>query len=401
MEKYGFLGELVRGGLFFLQNCLLSVNFTFWITTEKTTLNTFFCIYKALIMSKIGCSIKVVDLFCGIGGLTHGLRKAGLDVVAGYDIDSTCKYAYEANNKSKFFNQDVSNIEGSKLSEQYNGADLKVLVGCAPCQPFSTYSFKTKDKNKWRLLMQFSRIINEVQPNIISMENVPRLAKFTKEPVLQEFLKNLTNNGYKYSWEIVNCADYGIPQYRKRLVLLASKFGDISLIPKTHTPQNYITVEDAISKLEPLKSGETSKKDTLHKASKLSDLNLKRIKQSKPGGTWKDWDEELWLDCHKKASGSTYVSVYGRMKWGVPAPTMTTHCIGIGNGRFGHPEQDRAITLREAAILQSFPKEYKFVKGNSDFNKRTMSIHIGNAVPVRLGEVIGESIKLHLRKYHS
>jgi len=195
----------------------------------------------------------------------------------------------------------------------------------------------------------------------------------------------------------VNCADYGIPQYRKRLVLLASKLGDISLIPKTHTPQNYMTVEDAIGKLEPLKSGETSKKDTLHKASKLSDLNLKRIQQSKPGGTWKDWDEELRLDCHKKKSGSTYVSVYGRMKWDEPAPTMTTHCTGIGNGRFGHPEQDRAITLREAAILQSFPKKYKFVEKNADFNKRTMSIHIGNAVPVKLGEVIGKSIIAHIQ----
>ncbi|MEM0991390.1 MAG: DNA (cytosine-5-)-methyltransferase [Bacteroidota bacterium] len=346
-------------------------------------------------------SVKVIDLFCGIGGLTHGLHKEGLNVVAGYDIDDLCEYPYEANNEAKFFAKDVVEIKGEELNEQFSDCDIKVLVGCAPCQPFSTYSFKSKDKAKWRLLYEYGRLIEETQPDIISMENVPRLAKFTKEPVFRDFLDLLKKNGYeKPFFRIVNCANYGVPQNRKRLVLLASKKGDITLIDPTHEDGNYETVKNAIGKLEPLESGEESQKDVLHKASRLSELNLKRIKQSKPGGTWKDWDEELRLKCHKKASGNTYVSVYGRMSWDKPSPTITTHCTGIGNGRFGHPEQDRAITLREAAILQSFPNKYKFVPKGESFNKRRMSIHIGNSVPPRLGQAIGSSIKKHIEEYY-
>ena len=123
---------------------------------------------------------------------------------------------------------------------------------------------------------------------------------------------------------------------------------------------------------------------------------MKRIRQSKPGGTWKDWDKDLRLKCHQKSSGETYVSVYGRMSWDKPAPTMTTHCIGIGNGRFGHPEQDRAITLREAALIQTFPRKYKFVEKGKSFRVKQISTQIGNAVPVKLGRVIAKSIKKHL-----
>ncbi len=341
--------------------------------------------------------VKVVDLFCGVGGLTHGLFKEGFNVVAGYDLDEACKYPYEANNKSTFFRRDIVDVSSKEINAHYKNCDIKILVGCAPCQPFSTYSYKTADKNKWQLLGHFARLIQEIQPDIVSMENVPRLAKFTKEPIFKEFLETLNNNGYNCSYKIVNCPDYGIPQHRKRLVLLASKFGKISLIPETHDQDSYKTVKNAIGKLEPLKSGEVSKKDSLHRAAKLSELNLKRIRQSKQGGTWKDWDENLVLECHKKPSGKTYVSVYGRMSWNEPAPTITTHCTGIGNGRFGHPEQDRAITLREAAILQSFPKGYKFIKPNEDFKVKTISTHIGNAVPVTLGRIIGKSIKKHLK----
>lgn len=342
---------------------------------------------------------KVVDLFCGIGGLTYGMKKAGLEVVAGYDLDNSCRYPYEANNNANFFCEDIMNLNGEILNKHYVNCDVKILVGCAPCQPFSTYSFKSSDKEKWRLLYQFSRLIDEVKPDIISMENVPRLAGFEKEPVFPDFIDNLEKSGYTVSVKIVNCANYGIPQFRKRLVLLASKLGEIKLIPETHNQSNYKTVKNAIGKLPSLKHGETDNKDYLHKASKLKPLNLKRIQQSKQGGTWKDWDKDLWLECHKKSTGKSYVSVYGRMKWNEPSPTITTQCTGIGNGRFGHPEQDRAITLREAAILQSFPKSYKFIKVNERFRVSTISRHIGNAVPVKLGEVIGKSILKHLEEY--
>jgi len=231
------------------------------------------------------------------------------------------------------------------------------------------------------------------------MENVPNLLKFKKEPVFYNFLNELKKEGF-YTWyDIVYCPDYGIPQKRKRLVLLASKKGPIKLIEPTHKVEEYVTVKSAISHLEKINSGEASKTDFIHRASKISDKNLQRIRQSLPGGSWKkDWDEELKLKCHMKDKGKTYVSVYGRMRWDQPSPTMTTFCTGIGNGRFGHPEQDRAISLREAAILQTFPDHYKFSDTKENLKFGQVSKQIGNAVPPRLGEVIGMSIIKHLRE---
>ena len=344
---------------------------------------------------------EVIDLFCGIGGLSYGLFKEGFNIKAGIDINESCKFAFEKNCKSEFISEDISTMDKSRIQKLYSDKSLKILVGCAPCQPFSSYTFKhdkTKDQ-RWQLLYKFSEFINKVKPDIVSMENVPQLLNFKKAPVFEEFAKNLEKQGYSVSYQIVYCPDYGIPQKRKRLVLLASKLGKISLLPPTHSKENYITVRDAIGKMPKLKSGEGCSSDYVHKATQLSDLNLKRIRQSKPGGSWaKDWDEDLKLKCHKDKKGKTYVSVYGRMVWDEPSPTMTTYCTGIGNGRFGHPEQDRAISLREAAILQSFPKEYKFAKNAESLKTGAVAKQIGNAVPPKLGEIIGKSINKHLKE---
>ncbi len=186
---------------------------------------------------------------------------------------------------------------------------------------------------------------------------------------------------------------------RKRLVLLASKFGEISLIKPTHTPKEYKTVKQAIGHLPKISDGEYYEKDIIHKTAKLSELNIRRIKQSKPGGTWKtDWDDDLKLACHISEKGKSYGSVYGRMKWDEPSPTMTTFCNGIGNGRFGHPEQNRALSLREAAILQSFPESYQFTDKLENLKSGAIAKHIGNAVPPKLGEVIGISIINHIKE---
>ena len=156
------------------------------------------------------------------------------------------------------------------------------------------------------------------------------------------------------------------------------------------------TVREAISHLVPLAAGDSDPSDALHSACKLSELNLRRIRASRPGGTWRDWDAALVATCHRKQSGETYPSVYGRMEWDAPSPTITTQCFGYGNGRFGHPEQDRAITLREAAILQTFPASYRFLQTGERARFYVLGRLIGNAVPVRIGEIVAESLRRHL-----
>lgn len=344
---------------------------------------------------------KVIDLFCGVGGLAHGFKLENFEVAAGFDIDNSCKFAFEHNNKSNFYSTDVKNITAREINLLFNNSKVKILVGCAPCQNFSSYMFKDKEKesNKWTLLYEFSRIIKETRPEIVSMENVAQLLNFKKAPVFEDFVNNLKKQGYYVDYQVVNCPDYGIPQNRKRLILLASKFGEIKLISKTHTKENYVTVKDTIGHLPQLKDGEKNKIDPYHFSRKLSHLNKKRIEATPPGGGWKDWKEELMLACHKKESGKSYPSVYGRMVWEKPSPTMTTHCIGYGNGRFGHPIQDRAISLREAALLQTFPMNYQFANDSNTMNTTTIARQIGNAVPVKLGQVVAKSIKEHLKQY--
>lgn len=334
--------------------------------------------------------IEAVDLFCGAGGLTAGLLQAGIEVKAGYDIEDACAYAYEYNNRGvKFILQDIQSVTGEQIKKHYSKDAIRLLAGCAPCQPFSSYNQgrDTKNDKKWPLLYAFSRLVREVWPELVTMENVPDV---TKHGVYQDFVHELKSLGYEIWAEKVSCADYGVPQIRQRHVLLASRIGKISLLPPTHLGMP-VTVRDTIAKLPKLKSGEQNKKDRLHQCARLSALNFKRIQASKPGGTWLDWPESLRTACHRKISGQTYRSVYGRMEWDKPAPTMTTLCIGFGNGRFGHPEQDRGISLREAALFQSFPNDYQFCPPQNKQSIGAIAKMIGNAVPVRLGQVIGLS----------
>ena len=345
--------------------------------------------------------IKVIDLFCGIGGLTHGLIKEGLDVVAGIDNDATCKFGYEYNNKTEFINQDILQVTAQEVNDLF-GKDrntVRVLAGCAPCQPFSKLNLKKVTQKQLQPLEKFAQLISETKPDIISMENVGGLADTKKYPIFRTFLDTLEKGGYKYKYEVVDVSEFGVPQRRRRLVLLASKFGEIDLIKRTHKDKK-VTVRDVIRHLEPIKAGEVSKNDPLHRSRKLSELNLKRIKATPHnGGNSGSWSKDLILKCHKKESGKTYSStVYGRMRWDDPAPTMTTQCIGLGNGRFGHPEQNRAISLREAAIFQTFPQKYQFIDPNKPIVINHLAKFIGNAVPVRLGSIIGKSIKQHLRE---
>ena len=344
-------------------------------------------------------SVEVVDLFCGIGGLSYGMRCQGVDVRGGFDIDLTCQYAYEYNNQAPFFHSDIADVTREQILKLYSKNAIRILAGCAPCQPFSSYAFKNKmkDPNKYDLLYEFSRLICSTSPDIVTMENVPAILKFRPKKVFQDFVATLLGQNYFVSYKIVYCPDYCIPQTRRRLVLLASKYGEITLIPPKCSPDNYKTVRDTIGLLPPIQAGETDSIDPLHKAAGLSPLNIKRIQNTPIGGSWKDWPEELKLKCHKAETGRSYGSVYGRMLWDAPSPTMTTQCTGYGNGRFGHPEQNRAISAREAALLQTFPKSYRFFQHEEEVSLGQVSRYIGNAVPPLLGEAIAESIIFHLR----
>jgi len=344
--------------------------------------------------------VTAVDLFCGAGGLTRGLLDAGISVVAGYDIDPACKYPYERNNGGAAFKlKSVADVSADELEAYYPSNHVRILVGCAPCQPFSKYTqgLNKQHDTKWELLSEFGRLVHELKPEIISMENVPEIKRHR---VFTKFIAILQQAGYYVTHQETYCPEFGIPQQRKRLVLLASLLGSINL----HKPCNVTsptTVRQAIAHLPSLGAGDINPEDMMHRASSLSPLNLKRIQASRPGGCWRDWPSDLVAKCHREESGQTYPSVYGRMEWDKPSPTITTQFFGFGNGRFGHPDQDRALTLREGATLQSFPENYEFVAKGQPVVFSTLGRLIGNAVPVRLGEAIGISILQHLKSVHT
>ena len=342
-----------------------------------------------------------LDLFCGAGGLTRGLLDAGIKVIAGYDVDRDCKYPYEHNNPGvQFFRRSVRSLTGAELAKQYPPNAVRVLVGCAPCAPFSQYTqgHETKADKKWNLLNEFGRLVKELKPDIVSMENVPDLRRHS---VFERFQEVLKSEGFSFETgkdkQIVYCPDYGLPQHRSRLVLVASRLGPIELIKPTH--KKYATVAHAIRSLPALTAGGVCSTDPLHRTSRLSKRNLERIQCSTPGGSWRDWPDRLIAKCHKRKTGKSYPAVYGRMEWNAPAPTITTQFYGFGSGRFGHPTQNRGMSLREGALLQAFPEDYQFVKPDGVYCIRTIGRLIGNAVPVTIGEVVGKSIIAHLQIY--
>ena len=257
--------------------------------------------------------IDVVDLFCGIGGLSYGMKSKGFHIQGGFDLDKTCRFAYEYNNEAPFFYKDVKEVTKKDITSLYHENSVRILAGCAPCQPFSSYAFKNKEKdaNKYDLLYEFGRLVSEVKPDIVTMENVPAIKAFKLKDVLGDFVALLESKGYHVSVNIVFCPQYGIPQTRKRLVLLASRLGEIKLIPPIITnPKDYKTVRQTIAELPPIVAGGMNLQDHLHQSSALTPLNLRRIQATREGGSWKEWPEDLKLQCHKSESGRSFGSVY-------------------------------------------------------------------------------------------
>jgi len=330
--------------------------------------------------------INAIDLFCGIGGLTNGLESSGINVIEGYDIEPSVEYAYSKNNKAKFKLQDVSKLTSEYIKNILNGSEKTLIAGCAPCQPFSSYQrskkmIDRKNHYKYPAFEEFIRIVMEVKPDYVTMENVRGI---TKDENFTMFVNDLVSFGYHIDYKIVNIANYGAAQNRNRLLLVGSLGGKIELPLKTSDPINLV---DAIGHLPKLNAGERDENDDLHFASGLSDLNIQRIKSSKQGGTWRDWDKALLPECYKKESGQTFSSVYGRLSENKPSNTLTTQFNRYGTGRYGHYKQNRALSLREGAILQTFPNDYDFNVKKLGATK--VAMHIGNAVPPIAGKVIG------------
>ncbi|WP_316668861.1 DNA cytosine methyltransferase [uncultured Propionibacterium sp.] len=332
-----------------------------------------------------------MDLFCGAGGLSYGLMQAGIEIRAGIDVNPQCRYPFETNLGATFYEMSVRDISAHDIQSMWSKGSARLLAGCAPCQPFSSQrrGADSKKHSAWNLLLEFGRLAQEIRPEYLTMENV---APLRKQEVFHHFLKDLSSKGYYIDYDVLKAEQYGLPQRRRRLVLIASRKGPIALPKKWVSREDETTVVQALAGLPPLQAGEVDPDDPLHRARKLSPINVARIRASKPGGTWEDWPEELRAPCHTRSSGKSFGSFYGVMNPGEPAPTITTEFFNYGSGRFGHPYQSRTITPREAAILQGFPRDYSFIPPNNPAHFTTLGKMIGNAVPPVLGFLVGKRI---------
>ncbi len=338
--------------------------------------------------------LRAFDFFCGAGGLTRGLLDAGIEVVAGFDFDERCRATYEYNNPSTpFFAKDIRDVKLTELRKLAQTASFEEMIfaGCAPCQAFSPQRKGNMPFRDGTLLAQFGRFVAGAKPTLVIVENVPGIARVPGFSTFRRFVRLLERNGYQYDFDILNAKYFGVPQNRRRLVLIAARGTKVKL-PKRKYGLSFRpvkTVRQTISHFPPIEAGESHPDFPNHAAASLTPLNLERLKNTpSDGGDRRSWPEKLWLACHKKGFEG-YTDVYGRMKWDAPAPALTARCYSISNGRYGHPEQDRAISLREAAALQTFPDGYVFFGPNTHIARQ-----IGNAVPIRLAEELGKHIIL-------
>lgn len=334
--------------------------------------------------------IKAIDFFCGAGGLTHGLIKAGIQVLAGVDIDSRLRETYEKNNHpSKFICADINDLSIISLRNQIGIGDdeLVLYAACSPCQPFSTLNhMKGKDERK-SLILSFANLVKVSPPDFILVENVPGLNNSYGKEIYSQFICMLKECGFNYfDSGLIDAQFFGVPQVRRRFILLASRHGEIKL-PKPNK-NNVRTVREHIGDLHPIEDGETYERIANHTSRKLP-VHIKNIAKAVPknGGSRQEIkDKSILLSCHQR-NPKAHKDVFGRMNWDKPAPTLTCRCTDVYCGRFTHPEQDRGLSLREAACLQTFPRNYTFFG-----NFAHVSRQIGNAVPVKLATKLGVQI---------
>lgn len=357
---------------------------------------------------RLGSQPTLIDLFSGCGGASLGFQEAGFKIVAAVDIDHSACKSYEMNVGVKPLEGDLRNITGEQILKKagLKRGEVCGVLGCPPCQGFSslrrTRKGDSRDDND-DLLMVFAERIIEIFPRMVIFENVPGIMRGRGRVFLRKFIKELEKHRYFPIGRLLNAADFGVPQHRKRLILLFARKEAITdglrpvLPTETHADPRHakekglpvwITVKDRIKDLSPLKSGEEDSTIPLHKAPDHKKNALRIIRSiPKNGGSRKDLPEHLWLPCHKRLRGRGAESVYGRMMWNKPSPTITSRCTVPACGRFIHPDQDRAITPREAARLQSF-EDHHFFAGTME----SIAWQIGNAMPPTLATAIGVAI---------
>lgn len=328
--------------------------------------------------------MQVVDFFSGCGGTSEGFRQHGMDIRLGIDLDPHAAATYRANfPEATFIERDIESVAIDEVAACLTGDDV-LFSGCAPCQPFSKQNrHRTKKDPRWNLLGEFERFIHALRPTHVVLENVPGLQRVGDQGPLPRFLQELRRAGYDCAHGLVRAADVGVPQMRRRLVVVASLDGRARLPENPGT--TLTTVREAIQHLAPIEAGEAHRDDPVHAAMRLSPINLERIRATPEGGTRRDWPARLRLQCHKGHDGHS--DVYGRMAWDAPASGLTTRCLSYSNGRFGHPSQDRAISAREAACLQTFPEDFAFSGPLTEMGRQ-----IGNAVPPEMARNIAETL---------
>ena len=342
--------------------------------------------------------IKAIDFCCGAGGLTRGLLDAGISVVAGVDNDKRLRKTYEHNNRpSRFIAENIADVRINELRAELGvqSTDTILYAACTPCQPFSTLNAAKSDDGKKSLLLEFARIVAQCPPDFIIVENVPGLHNAIGQNIYQQFMFVLKKNGFLAESDLLDAKHFGVPQTRKRFILIASKHGQPRL-PAPTTRENPTTVRECIAKYPPLAAGEESTKFPNHASRKLPPHH-RRIVKAIPldGGSRNDVpDTSILLKCHQRHP-KAHKDVFGRMAWNEPSPTLTCRCTDVYCGRFIHPEQHRGISLREAAALQTFRDNYEFF-GKSFLEK---SGQIGNAVPVQLARELGAVAIRFLRDF--
>lgn len=345
-------------------------------------------------------NLHALDFFCGVGGMSYGLMSSGMEVIGGIDIDGSCRSTYEMNVRgAKFIQSDVSVVKAVPLMRQVGVKRLDdnlVVVGCSPCQFWSKINTdKTRSRQTAFLLLEFGKFISASLPGWVIVENVPGILN-KKGSALPDFLSLLAKLNYRFIHDLVDLSKFGVPQSRHRFVLIATRLAVAPQLPiPSTTPKTVRECIGVANGFPRIEAGYVDDTSFLHTASGLSELNLKRIRATpKNGGTRMAWADDPMLSVPTYEGRSKQFSdVYSRMAWDKPSPTITTRFNSFSNGRFGHPEEDRAISLREGATLQTFPRSYRF-----EGSVPTIARHIGNAVPPAFSRLIGKQIiKQHLQ----